>query len=218
MLDIGLRVVSVDMNIHDVGAGLLCYGHAERIVVPRGWTLVDEREHSPRLFDVGQPTRRLPPSTSATTARGPFDVEREDGSGVGADRADSPDSADDTPDSERKPRREKRRRRIFTELENRSDPNGADPNGAGGTADRDGQLSFGAYDLPGAYQDLADRRTEHASARVDVNANLEDSEDSEDREDAAEPDQRTSPLLARAFDLSKSRRVPSPLDQHQQPE
>jgi hypothetical protein len=37
-------------------AGALCRRHADRLVVPRGWTLDDRRESTPRLFAVAEPT------------------------------------------------------------------------------------------------------------------------------------------------------------------
>ncbi len=51
MLDVTNRIVSIDLAIGEVGAGMLCFSHAEKIVVPRGWTLVDNRSVRPPLFD-----------------------------------------------------------------------------------------------------------------------------------------------------------------------
>src|SRR5262245_20041235 len=44
-------------------AGVLCRRHAETLVVPRGWTLDDRREPTPRLF------RAAPAASSATGPR-----------------------------------------------------------------------------------------------------------------------------------------------------
>jgi Protein of unknown function (DUF3499) len=38
-------------------AGALCRRHADALIVPRGWTLDDRREHSPRLFRVTRASR-----------------------------------------------------------------------------------------------------------------------------------------------------------------
>ena len=39
-----------DPNAEPLGAGTLCLRHADAMVVPRGWTLDDRRESTPRLF------------------------------------------------------------------------------------------------------------------------------------------------------------------------
>jgi len=44
-------------------AGVLCRRHAETLVVPRGWTLDDRREPTPRLF------RAAPAASSAAGSR-----------------------------------------------------------------------------------------------------------------------------------------------------
>jgi hypothetical protein len=39
-----------DPDAEPLGAGTLCLRHADAMVVPRGWTLDDRRETTPRLF------------------------------------------------------------------------------------------------------------------------------------------------------------------------
>ena len=39
-----------DPDAEPLGAGTLCLRHADAMVVPRGWTLDDRRESTPRLF------------------------------------------------------------------------------------------------------------------------------------------------------------------------
>ncbi len=57
----------VPEGISAIRVGMLCRRHADAMVVPRGWTLDDRREHRPRLFRVAEaatdnhPTRRNRP-------------------------------------------------------------------------------------------------------------------------------------------------------------
>ena len=76
------RIV-VDRRVELAGAAILCAGHADRVTVPKGWTLDDRREDSPRLFGVGrfnepaktsrERLRRLPEAIAAAVAQLPLD-------------------------------------------------------------------------------------------------------------------------------------------------
>lgn len=95
-------------------AGSLCKRHADAMVVPRGWTLDDRREDTPRLFrSVGvttrddAPRRRRAATTTTTTARqlvldagnAPVaDPAAADGGGAGAPTAPCVEVADGTQD------------------------------------------------------------------------------------------------------------------------
>jgi hypothetical protein len=137
-----IAIVSIDMEIDEVGAGMLCYQHAERVVVPRGWKLEDHRVIEPYLFDGA-----------------PYDV----------DEDDAPD--DDAVVGEQPLTRKERKRRKLLRAEEAE---------AAGELD-DEQLSLGkAYDLPEEY-------------------------DSPEESDGVAADRSTSPLLARAFDMSRTR-------------
>ena len=47
-----------------IRSGMLCRRHADAMVVPRGWTLDDRRESTPRLFRVTEPAGNNPASTN----------------------------------------------------------------------------------------------------------------------------------------------------------
>ena len=76
------RIV-VDRRVELAGAAILCAGHANRVTVPKGWTLDDRREDSPRLFGVGrfnepartsrERLRRLPEAIAAAVTQLPLD-------------------------------------------------------------------------------------------------------------------------------------------------
>jgi hypothetical protein len=171
MLDMANRVVSIDLEIHEVGAGMLCYGHAERVVVPKGWTLEDRREHEPRLFDVGAPQERLPSNLRSD----------------GGETDDSDDgAADDEAPAAR--RRERRRRALL-----RPEPTPA------------GQLALDGYDLPSEYRQGA-KSPQRAAGKTGEPG---------DDDDDLHADRAQNPLLARAFDLTKGRRVPAYLTDDQ---
>ncbi len=56
VIDVGRRIVSMDLLVDEVGgAASLCSIHAEKVIPPRDWTLEDHREMVPRLFKVSQP-------------------------------------------------------------------------------------------------------------------------------------------------------------------
>jgi hypothetical protein len=174
MLDMANRVVSIDMEIDEVGAGMLCYQHAEKVVVPRGWTLEDRRVIDPYLFDGA-----------------PYDVE--------ADFDDEPDEA-----GQKSNRKERRRRKLL--------PQGGSPSSSSSsssssspptteTADADGQLSLGGepggnYDLPDEYE---------ATSLADPLPPIDDPKSETKSLPVVEADRNTSPLLSRAFDMSRTR-------------
>jgi hypothetical protein len=54
-----------DPDAEPLGAGTLCLRHADAMVVPRGWTLDDRRESTPRLF------RPAPNTAAAARAKPP---------------------------------------------------------------------------------------------------------------------------------------------------
>ncbi len=177
MLDMANRVVSIDMEIEEVGAGMLCYTHAERVVVPRGWTLRDDRVIEPYLFDGA-----------------PYDID------------DDVDSADEAARDEAKvrakaeakvvaaaARKERKRKKLINPVQDGETTPEVEAD--------DGQLSMAddvddgyevPYDLPSEYESAGDRpKTAPLSKRtpvVDIEA-----------------DRSTSPLLARAFDMTKTR-------------
>jgi hypothetical protein len=158
MLDMANRVVSIDMEIDEVGAGMLCYQHAEKVVVPRGWTLEDRRVIDPYLFDGA-----------------PYDVDDE--------FDDEPDQADQKPN-----RKERRRRKLLPQSGSHATVDPAD----------DGQLSLGSdgggnYDLPDEYESTS-TKPDPDEAPADTKGPV-----------IVEADRTTSPLLARAFDMSRTR-------------
>jgi hypothetical protein len=67
--DLAVWLEAVDPStLGDVRPGLLCTRHADAMVVPKGWTLDDRREPTPRLFRI--PQRPAAPSRpSDNTAR-----------------------------------------------------------------------------------------------------------------------------------------------------
>ena len=54
LIEPGDRRIIVDRRVHDAGAAILCAAHADRVTVPKGWTLDDRREDNPRLFGIGR--------------------------------------------------------------------------------------------------------------------------------------------------------------------
>jgi hypothetical protein len=184
MLDITNRIVTIDLAIGEVGAGMLCFAHAERIVVPRGWSLVDNRTVRPSLFDgeryeVALPAEPVPEVELAAplvTSKRRERRKRNLLPGVGAS---------DVPDR-------------FTAEHERSGQfdlagGGVDLEAAHGdvevvidvTADEEVGTGYGTgYDLPSPYRD--------ASSAVEID----------------EPDRTSSPLLARAFEVTKTKRRP----------
>ena len=193
MLDITNRVVSIDLAIGEVGAGMLCFSHAERIVVPRGWTLVDNRTVRPPLFDgeryeVPAPAVPLPPVEVAT----PLTPKRRDRKrrsalpGAAKSIAESMSCADVTDYENGQPEQ--------FDLRSDTAPAFLDPRevSSAGRVLRDdievvvdvtvdeGEYD-GQYDLPAEYRD---------TALVDIE----------------EPDRTASPLLARAFDMTRTKR------------
>jgi hypothetical protein len=184
MLDMANRVVSIDLDIHEVGAGMLCYGHAERVVVPKGWTLEDRREHEPRLFDVGAPQERLPSNLRSDRGDSIHDEDGErgyEGGSRGGTRGGSRDTDDDDQDVPGARRRERRRRALLQ-------PEPAP----------DGQLALEGYDLPSEYRRGAP-----------VRSPVIDGDDADGSDGELRADRAQNPLLARAFDLTRGRRIPS---------
>jgi hypothetical protein len=150
MLDMANRVVSIDMEIDEVGAGMLCYQHAERVVVPRGWTLEDHRIINPYLFDGA-----------------PYDAAVEN-----ADLDGHNDTDTDVIEGEQPLSRKERKRRKLLQTE--------------ASSESAGKLDLsGSYDLPEQYQ--------------------RDQADSDDESLGVAADRSTSPLLSRAFDMSRTR-------------
>jgi hypothetical protein len=180
MLDMANRVVSIDLHIDEVGAGMLCYGHAERVVVPKGWTLEDLRVHEPRLFDVGRPENRLEPSLVSDSGRRPYDLADED--------SESESGAEGEAASKRK---ERKRRRLLPTKDSTSRELQVTP----------GQMAFNGYDLPSEY-DGPHTKDHQADVRFDH-------EDLDERPSDTSPDPEANPLLARAFDVTRSRRTPA---------
>ncbi len=154
MLNITDRVVSIDMEIDEVGAGMLCYQHAERVVVPRGWTLEDHRVIEPYLFDGA-----------------PYDT---------ATNADLDNDADgDAIDGEQPLSRKERKKRKLLQAETAAES-------AGKFDLADSAPAPDSYDLPEEY------RGNSVSDSADDSLGI-----------AA--DRTTSPLLSRAFDMSRTR-------------
>jgi Protein of unknown function (DUF3499) len=46
--------IIVDKRIEEPGAALMCLRHADRVTVPKGWSLDDRRDDNPRLFGIGR--------------------------------------------------------------------------------------------------------------------------------------------------------------------
>ncbi len=186
MLDVTNRVVSIDLDIGEVGAGMLCFSHAEKIVVPRGWTLVDNRSVRPPLFDgehyevpalpeampaveVARPLvaskrrdkrRRspLPGVAGSDDDRSPLDDDQFDLREAGASGGPTAGQIEVVVD-------------VTTQRSGSFAPN-----------DSDVVVDLGSYDLPAAYRD--------AVSTIDID----------------EPDRAASPLLARAFDVTRTKR------------
>ena len=68
-------------------AGSLCTRHAEALIVPRGWTLDDRRDETPRLFG---PAGRRPAARSRSRRRGAAGKEAVEQQLVLADADDEP--------------------------------------------------------------------------------------------------------------------------------
>jgi hypothetical protein len=75
------RRIIVDRRVDEAGAAVLCAAHADRVTVPKGWTLDDRREDNPRLFGIGrfnepkqtrERLRRLPETIAAAVAQLPL--------------------------------------------------------------------------------------------------------------------------------------------------
>lgn len=70
--------IIIDRRVDDAGAAILCVAHADRVTVPKGWTLDDRRENNPRLFGIGrfnepkprlERLRRLPEAITAAVTQ-----------------------------------------------------------------------------------------------------------------------------------------------------
>ncbi len=176
MLDMANRVVSIDMEVDEVGAGMLCYNHAERVVVPRGWTLVDNRVIEPYLFDGA-----------------PYDIDD--------------DLLDDDDDDARvvPVRKERKRRKLITPsaaatAASKGRPNdGVVTTGQDDAADGQMSMSGGSYDFPDAYAAAPEEPLATPSTKMPSNKRTSATADE------VEADKSTSPLLARAFDMTKTR-------------
>jgi Protein of unknown function (DUF3499) len=181
MLDMANRVVSIDMEVDEVGAGMLCYNHAERVVVPRGWTLVDNRVIEPYLFDGA-----------------PYDI---DDDSLG-------DEDDDVPSAP--VRKERKRRKLITPSVAGTAASQGRPDDGVVTTDEDdaadGQLSMGggSYDFPEEYAAASDEPLATPSNKI-PSTKMPSSKRSSATVDEIEADKSTSPLLARAFDMTKTR-------------
>lgn len=75
-------MIVIDRRVDEAGAAVLCKNHADRVTVPKGWTLDDQRDDHPRLFGVGrfnepkrplERLRRLPESIAAAVAQLPLE-------------------------------------------------------------------------------------------------------------------------------------------------
>ena len=82
MIDPSARLIVIDRHADQPGAAILCKEHADRVTVPKGWTLDDRREDNPRLFGVGrfsepktprERLRRLPETIAAAVAQLPLE-------------------------------------------------------------------------------------------------------------------------------------------------
>jgi Protein of unknown function (DUF3499) len=185
MLDMANRVVSIDMEVDEVGAGMLCYNHAERVVVPRGWTLVDNRVIEPYLFDGA-----------------PYDI---DDDSLGHEDDDAPVAP---------VRKERKRRKLITPSESSVGSKGQPDDGGATTGEADaadGQLSMGggsmgggSYDFPEEYAAASDEPLATPSNKI-PSTKMPSSKRSSATVDEIEADKSTSPLLARAFDMTKTR-------------
>lgn len=77
------RIILLDRRVDEAGAAILCQQHADRVTVPKGWTLDDRRDDNPRLFGVArfsepkgprERLRRLPESIAAAVAQLPLET------------------------------------------------------------------------------------------------------------------------------------------------
>lgn len=82
LIDPSARLIVIDRHVDQPGAAILCKEHADRVTVPKGWTLDDRREDNPRLFGVGrfsepktprERLRRLPETIAAAVAQLPLE-------------------------------------------------------------------------------------------------------------------------------------------------
>lgn len=82
MIDPSARLIVIDRHADQPGAAILCKEHADRVTVPKGWTLEDRREDNPRLFGVKrfdepktprERLRRLPETIAAAVAQLPLE-------------------------------------------------------------------------------------------------------------------------------------------------
>jgi hypothetical protein len=186
MLDMANRVVSIDLHVDEVGAGMLCYGHAERVVVPKGWTLEDQRVHEPRLFDVGRPENRLEPSLASETGR-PYDHAQDD----------TNNESDDANEAGVPRRKERKRRKLLPTKDTGASESHPTPQPT------PGQMAFNGYDLPSEYDSLPEEFDR------DEAVDLQPIEDLDELLSDTSPDREANPLLARAFDVTRSRQTPA---------
>ena len=170
------RIV-VDRRVELAGAAILCVGHADRVTVPKGWTLDDRRDDSPRLFGVGrfndpaktsrERLRRLPEAIAAAVAQLPLD---------GADPYDLP------------PRYERAAQDLIAH------PNAHDAHRDGGLSPTDGSHAFTARGNE-QRMSVTDRALARARERELNGVGSPIFSDVAAR----------GPLLARAFDAARSR-------------
>ena len=82
LIDPSARLIAIDRHVDQPGAAILCKEHADRVTVPKGWTLDDRREDAPRLFGVGrfsepktprERLRRLPETIAAAVSQLPLE-------------------------------------------------------------------------------------------------------------------------------------------------
>ncbi len=226
MLDVTNRIVSIDLAIGEVGAGMLCFSHAEKIVVPRGWTLVDNRSVRPPLFDgeryeVPSLPEVLPAVEVATPLAATKRRDKQRRSPLpGADSRFS-----DTGDPEARPSNPPGPRSAWQSDEDQFDLRHADV-----TSPAAASRIEVVVDVTSAYADAerTDRllRVEHVGAldgSIDVRESEPESESAHEagnydlpaayRDGVAhvaldEPDREASPLLARAFDVTRTKRRP----------
>jgi hypothetical protein len=67
-------LVKCEPDADRLRAGALCRRHADRLVVPRGWTLDDRRESIPRLFPVPDLVAEPTDERATLPWTGEFDV------------------------------------------------------------------------------------------------------------------------------------------------
>jgi hypothetical protein len=59
-----------------IRSGMLCRRHADAMIVPRGWSLDDRRESTPRLFRVGETATQATPTTRRKRSKTAVAVEQ----------------------------------------------------------------------------------------------------------------------------------------------